>query len=106
MPSISEVLVLVDCSLFSIPCVIIEIDLVYNIFENNPQLAMFRGFPFVIMIMKNKFDGVLPPFLFLVPAIKNLMNVQGPYMYIRSGKQGNKPRYVCFQVKRQAGRTD
>lgn len=74
--SLSEVLVFVNSSLITRPGASTYI--VYNIFHNNRQLSMFRGFPLEMMIMKNKFDGELPPFSFRMTAMVNLMNENGP----------------------------
>lgn len=97
MPSLTEVLIMIDLSLTVRPCASTDIDLVYYILGNNLQLAIYRGYPFEMMIMQIKIYGDPLTFSFRVDDISLKKNNYGPYMYVSNGSKRNRSRYVCSQ---------
>lgn len=51
--------------------------------------------------MQNKFDGLLPTFMFRMTDFLNVMNENVPYMQMSNGVKDNRKPYVCWQEKRR-----
>lgn len=100
MPSITEILVIIDTSLFHRPCEASDVDIVFSIYKLNLQLALYRGLPFEMVIIQDKHDGELPSHAFGIAELLDMVHNEGPYRYISNGRQGSRLRYVCSQERR------